>query len=82
MDLSVSQAETVGLKLSVVGLDPSGPTTELIVEAMVVTDLGTGVNRQGLWVTGVTGKWTKPVREQSAMLCCSSRYTEYSNMEL
>lgn len=89
MDLSTSQAEAVGLdtklmglQVSVLGLAPGGLTPELIVEAMVVTELGTGVNRWGLWVTGVMGALIELVREQSAIMCCSSRYTEYSNMEL
>lgn len=85
MDLRVSQAELVGLhielmglQVSVMGLDTMGLTTELTVEAIAVTELGTGMTGRGLWVTGVAGGvMIVLVTGQSAMLC-----TQYSNMEL
>lgn len=86
VDLRVSQAESVGLhtelmglQVSVTGLDTTGLSTELIVEAMAVTERGTGMNGEGLWVTGVAGGVMGLLTGQSAML---SRYTRYSNMEL
>lgn len=88
VDLRVSQAEPVGLhiellglQVSVIGLDSMGLTTELIVEAMAVTELGTGMDGQGLWVTGVAGGVKVLATGQAAMLCWLSRYTQYSNME-
>lgn len=87
MDLRVSQAEPgglhmelMGLQVSVIGQDTMGATTEPTVKA--VTALGQCINGQGPWVAGVAGGVIVPVREQSAMLCSLSRYTQYSNMEL
>lgn len=89
MDLRVSQAELVGMHIepmgllvSAMGLDIMGLTREHTVEATAVTELGTGMNGQGLWVTGVEGGVIVLVMGQSAMLCWLSGYTQYSNMEL
>ncbi len=89
VDVRVSQAEPaglhielIGLQMSVMGLDAMGLTTELIVEAIAVTELGTCMNGQGLWVTGVAGGVIVLVLGQSVMLCWLSRCTQYSNMEL
>lgn len=71
--------ELMGLQVSVMGLDTMGLTTELIVEAMADTELGTCMNGQGLWDSGVA---IVLVMGQSVMLCWSSRCTQYSNMEL
>lgn len=87
VDLSVSQAEPgglhiefAGLQVSFMGLDTAELPTELIFKAVTVP--GTGVNRQGLWVTEVAGGAINLVTGQSAMLCWLSRYTQYSNVEL
>ncbi len=76
VDVRVSQAkpaglhiELIGLQMSVMGLDAMGLTTELIVEVMAVTELGTRMNGQGLWVTGVAGGVIVLVLGQSVMLC-------------
>lgn len=75
----MSQAELVGLQVSVTGLDTMGLTTELTVESMAVAEWGTGLKGQGLCVSGVAGGVI--VTGQSAMLCWLSRYTKYSNIE-
>ena len=87
MDLSVSQAEPGGLRIefagvqvSFMGLDTTKLPAELVFKAVTVP--GTGMNRQGLWVTEVAGGAIILVTGQSAMLCWLFGYTQYSNVEL
>lgn len=83
--LRVSQTELLGLhteltgpQVSVVELGTMGLTTELTVDA--TSGLGTGMNRQVLWVTGVAVGEVVLQPGQSAMLGWLSS-SQYANME-